>query len=276
MDNSEFFSSGFQRARLRSDLDLKIAIFMAIPEEFSPFLKLLGYKIRRLSTIFVTRFHNKQLFLLPTGMGLNNFWLTLAQSIPELRPDLMISCGFCGELTLCNELDTLYIPVFSYAYPFNSSFPGLKLTVPSDIFKHLSQVVKLKLVESISTPVYIPKSRITPVNPPAPAIVDMETYYLAFASYILKVPFISFRAVTDRRNDEILFDVNRIINRKGFVSIPRVMALIFRKPQILQNMLFYRKRALFSADLLARALLEFLSLPNETVRLLEPPNKLPY
>ncbi len=260
--------------KLHPDSNLKIVICMAIPEEFSSFLKLLGYKIRHLSTIFVTKFHNKQLFLFPTGMGLKNFWLTLAQSIPKLRPDLIVSCGFCGELAVCNRLDTLCVPVFTYTYPFTSNFPALKLTISLDIFRHLAQIVKVLPVESISTPVYIPKSEIPPVNPSVPTVVDMETYYLAFTAYILEIPFISFRIITDRRDDEILFNVNQIVNKKGFVSIPRVLRLIGRKPSIIPNMIFYRARALFAADLLARALLEFLKLPDDVIKLLEPPRRL--
>ncbi len=255
-----------------SDLSprLKIVFSAAIPEEYLPFLKKLGNKIRKTKTFFVTELSTKTLYLLPTGMGLKNLWLTHAQTIPKIRPDVIVSFGFCGGLAFCSKLDNIYLPVSMKSFPRSDYFPPLISKLPTKILYRLKETTFTPVV-SISTPMYLPKHRIEKNSLNLPSIVDMETYYLAFISYKLKIPFISIRAMTDKWNEEVPFDTNEIINTKGFVSIPKVLKTILKNPNIVPHLNFYRHRAQKASNLLAKTLHQILKLPNELIRTMEHP-----
>lgn len=199
--------------------------------------------------------------LVVTGMG-PNFWFKYGPPIiNRLRPDLLISMGFCGELTAPVNRSGLYLPTLFTPPPSGSCvhLPALSLTPPLAVLKALGPK-GVTISKAISVPIYVPKSRIG-CSSAVPLILDMESYFTALTASLFCLPFIPIRARTDGPEEEIPFDVNRLLDSSGFVSIRRVVFCLLERPQIAVSFLRYYRRSVKAARQLKDALTSVLSLP---------------
>ncbi|WP_177193456.1 hypothetical protein [Thermodesulforhabdus norvegica] len=260
-----------------------ILVSAAIPEEYRPLKTIFDTSRTILGNIPVYETYLtshpksseenvcRHCVLVATGMG-PNFWFRHGLRIlNHLRPDLLISFGFCGELTASHSDSGLYIPTIFRppGYHSSSPLPVLSLTLPSSVIKTLAAYGGT-VCQAISVPVYVPKKFIA-TKDTAPSILDMESYFTALVASLFGLPFICLRAKTDGPDDEIPFEVNRLIDSSGFVSIRRVLSYAFGDPGVIVSFFRYFRRSAKAAAVLKEAVLAVLRLPLADLTSIEPP-----
>lgn len=211
---------------------------------------------------------NCRCVLIATGMGPMS-WLRYGVNIlPIISPDLLISFGFCGEIHTLSNLSRLYAPVIFRIPPLNTAIKSLPtlMAIPPIPTRQVLADHKTLISEVISTPIYIPKYSLPAIPYIVPTVVDMESYFMALTASIYRIPFLCIRAATDGPNDAIPFDVNRLLDNRGFVSMRRVLSVVAESPGLLHSFVRYFLRSRTAAYSLKKLLLDIIALPKPVLK----------
>lgn len=88
--------------------------------------------------------------------------------------------------------------------------------------------------------------------------VEMESFGIMDEARKWRVPAIAVRAISDAAGDDLPFDFNRAISRKGGISIPRVLAALARQPKKIHDLLRLGRESRRAATKLAAFLDSYL------------------
>ncbi len=236
----------------------------AIPQEYKKLLFTDSWRKFSLKDYYFYSLESKdkKIFLAPTGMGIRwiiNHW----QSILELiKPSVIVSFGFCGELRVSAKSGLFVGTCFT-------SFPESPYLLEQPLPLHLQTFFaerKAHIAKIISVLSFIGKDKIpVPIN--QEIIVDMESFFLASLAYQKGIPFISIRATTDKAEEEIPFDVNKLLDTKGRVSIKRVALLVKEAPKHVFSFYKFWKKAEIASKKLTLLIRDLIALPPERLYL---------
>jgi len=285
MENGQFLSHSYH---LLSPAK-RYLLLAAIPEEYSHFLSLTK-PWRKLSGkhfhILASMQPSKAFFFYPTGMGVRHIISHWKAIIDLIKPDVIISFGFCGEL-FSSKSSGLFLGTHYYPFPQSSYFKPLEQTLSVEIIEFCIGS-GITLAKVITTPVFLSKKdtfNLTQNSLPlfdteqlkaSNIIIDMESAIIANLAHQASIPFLSLRATTDAHDKEVPFDVERLLNEQGFVSPKKVISLLVRNPALLFHFLHFWRISLKASKNLSIALWNFLSLPPRAFEIKPPRVVVPF
>lgn len=213
-------------------------------------------------------------------MGIRGLIPNWQAIIEHTRPDVIISFGFCGEILNSTEKG-IYLSNQFWPIPINHFFQPVNQSVTEEILEFCFGR-KVNPAISVSTPVFISKSNLLKLIKnllpekevekiiPSSIVIDMESAIIANFALREGIPVLSFRISTDARDEEIPFDVEKLLDARGFISLRKVVFLLKTRPLLISSFLHFWKTSRSSAGKLAEVLVEFIGLPLPYLNL-EPP-----
>jgi adenosylhomocysteine nucleosidase len=99
--------------------------------------------------------------------------------------------------------------------------------------------------------------------------VDMESFEILRKCAECGIPAVAIRAVSDTAEQELPFDMNRILDDHGQLSLPRVMGQVVLHPGSLPRLVTFGQRSRRAAESLTRFLDRYVAFVAERARNLE-------
>ena len=160
----------------------------------------------------------------------------------ELRPNLLISAGFCGavrpgaqvaDLVICKRLFS-----FDASGLHEVNLPGSELTTArlSAELQHLG--LRTWQGSFITTSGIVTKAMVAatvPADLPTP-VLEMESVAVARTAATAGVPFLGLRTISDDAGEELGFSLDELTDSQLRVSIPRVLLTCLKKPRIIPQL----------------------------------------
>lgn len=245
---------------------IRIVLLFALPQEYAGMKQLVGpwgLSTRDPFKSLVHRVPGKELLLVETGMGRDRMIEALGWILGKVRPDLVVASGFAGSLTqdlvvgdVC--LGEVFASLDLRSHGETASRIVLEIPIRLAQFCDTQRIRRMLMVTVNQS---APKEPLSKQYENTPAIVDMESYFLAESCRQMNLPFLSFRAVSDGLRDEIDFDPAAISNARGQVKILLVLASILRNPRLIGSYFGCWRRSTRAARNLGKGLNAFLNLP---------------
>lgn len=252
--------------RFHGDSVLKVLLLATLPEEHRYLTKHTGQwrrASRRPYAVFRCSFADKGVTLVETGMGRESFVKALGWATKETLPDIIVSFGFGGSLA-----EDFAVGLVAMGGGFlhwgRDEGPATREEIRNwfsgGVMLNFCQARNVPIAQIVTVDRPQPKRRLSRYFEGIPSIMDMESYFVARFARENGVPFFCFRAISDGLRHEIEFDLEEITT-DGRVRIPKVLALLARKPALLKA--FYKswKRSMRAGQELAKILSALLDMP---------------
>jgi adenosylhomocysteine nucleosidase len=224
---------------------MRIGIITAMPEETGAIVRALGQIRKNQGGTYAVRqaqVAGHELTVIEAGMGFDNATKAARLLVEELRPDLLVSAGFCGGIRAGLEVGDAVLATGLVVV----SAGGLK-PVAARIPSACADLVSSQAGEGprlfaglfVSTRSIMKKERLAallPTDAPHP-VVEMESAAIALAAAEYGIPFIGLRTVSDPFDEELGFSLDEFCDAQMRIRIPRVLATISRKPRIIPQLI---------------------------------------
>lgn len=223
-----------------------IGIVTAMPEERAALLKPLhGVQRLRLESLDLYRgsLAGRVLCLIEGGMGTSAAARAAKLLITEIKPDIIISAGYCGavrpgpatgDLVLCSRLLTADRERVQELVLPGSEQAAARLSAELQRFGLRAWQGSFITTRGITTKAgmsaRLPEDMAQPV-------LEMESAAVALAANNANVPFIGLRAISDDASEELGFTLDEISDANGQVALGRVIWLLARRPWLLGQFL---------------------------------------
>ena len=241
---------------------MKIGIITAMPEETQAIIRALPHtqKIRfGGAVLYHALFSGHEIVIAEAGMGFANATTTAGQLIADLRPDLIVSAGFCGgiadELLVGDAvlaaglvmvadggLKEVPIPGSPLGSVFLSGQSGEGQRVFAGLFVSTTSIMKKQQL-----------SALLPAHAPYP-VVEMESAAIALVAGEIGIPFIGLRTVSDPFDEELGFTLDEFCDGQMRIRIPKVLMTIVRKPRIIPQLIRLAGNSRIAAASLTRSM----------------------
>lgn len=246
---------------------MKISIITAMPEETGALLK--RFEATKKDTCGSRPFyHFKQniheIVLCEAGMGFDNAARAAEAVIREFRPDLMVSCGFCGGIAPGLKVgDVVVARDIMIASGATAEQVPVKIPAVCASFVEQQGHAKARVFNSlfVSTQTIMPKMRLAALLPPEAyyPVVEMESAAIAIIAVENGVRFAGIRSVSDPFDEELGFSLNEFCDNQMRIRIPRVLFTILQKPRIIPQLIRLARNSRIAGNSLAGAMEQFLA-----------------
>lgn len=213
---------------------MRLAIFSAFPQELRCSLQ--GLRAERVLGghpfhIFLAQRSSSEIFLIQTGIGLQNSEDALKFILQEHRPDFVLSIGFGGALYSGAEIGELIWA--SRGLLVNDGVTEtIDLSDGKEIAGRLAETIAIREGSVLTLGRRMAKSEIKSEyyqGLPSP-VCDMETFPLARISVEKGIQFFAIRCITDRADEDIPPALYNVVDESGHYRFSRALALLFRNP----------------------------------------------
>jgi len=245
---------------------MKIGIITAIPEETGALLKQIGSFEQRIYGNLAAHYRdfcNNSIVLCEAGMCFGNATIAAEMIMREVRPDMLISSGFCGGIIdgLCVGDVVVAIDV---AIVNNALIEKVPVEIPAICCDFVTQQTawgkRVFRGQFVSSPVIRSKAEIAAMLPkgvPCP-VVEMESGAIALIAAKHGIPFVGMRSVTDPVGEELAFSLDELCDDHMRIRIPRVLSTIIRRPHIIPQLIRLANNCRRAGASLARCVEQFL------------------
>ena len=246
---------------------MKIGIITAMPGETRAITRALPHTQKmRMGGLAVqqAQVSGHELTIVEAGMGFDNATAAARQLIGELRPDLMISAGFCGgisaELQVGDAVVAIGVTIVSEGglqevpvtiSPVSRVFVSRQGDEGSRVFAGLFA----------TTPAIMQKTQLAallPTDAPYP-VVEMESAAIALLAGENGIPFVGLRTVSDPVDEELGFALYEFCDKRMRIRIPRVLLTVARKPRIIPQLIRLAGNSRVAAASLSQTFKRFLA-----------------
>lgn len=246
---------------------MKIGIITAMPEETGALVRALRLTEKtRMGgrAVHQAQLSGHELMIVEAGMSFTNATTAARQLISEMRPDLLISAGFCGGISAELQVGDVVVAT-GLMIVSESGVHEVHATIPAACRDFVSrQSDEGRRVFGglfATTTVIMQKTRLAallPAGAPFP-VVEMESAAIAQLAGENGIPFCGIRAVSDPFDEELGFSLDEFCDQQMRIRIPRVLATIVRKPRIIPQLLRLARNSRVAAGRLSQAVERFLS-----------------
>lgn len=247
---------------------MKIAIMVAMPEEFSAVARCLENGINRQVAGLKARtgcFERHKILLVESGMGFDNARRATETVIRDEAPDLLISTGFCGgiapellvgdlvvakKIVLVSETGIKELPTGIPAAGLNlvDLQTACGIRVFSGTFASTAVITsKAKLAGMLSDAHHCP-------------VVEMESAAIALVAAENRIPLLAIRSVSDPADEELGFSLDEFCDSSLRIRPSRVLGTILRKPRIIPQLIRLAGNSRIAAGSLTTAIKQLLPL----------------
>ena len=190
---------------------MKIGIITAMPEETAAVTRALG-QTRKATSIDRTLYHAQaaghEIVVAESGMGFANATLAARHLIDQIRPDLVVSAGFCGgisaELWVGDVVLATGLVIVS-----DQGLNAVPVGIPpvSRVFVSGQAAEGRRVFGGLfaTTQAIMPKSRLAALLPADASypVVEMESAAIALLAGENGIPFVGLRSVSDPFDEEL-------------------------------------------------------------------------
>jgi adenosylhomocysteine nucleosidase len=183
-----------------------------------------------------------ELTVIEAGMGFDNATKAARLLVEELRPDLLVSVGFCGGIRAGLEVGDAVLAT-GLVVVSDHGLKSVAADIPAvcdDLVSSLSNArCRLFAGLFVSTRSIMKKERLAallPTDAPHP-VVEMESAAIALVAAENGIPFIGLRTVSDPADEELGFSLDELCDGQMRIRIPRVLFTIARKPRIIPQLI---------------------------------------
>ena len=215
-----------------------IGIICAVPQESGPVIRRMPRTTKsRLKGLRAWHFtlNGHRTTLLESGMGPANARRAADTLIQEIKPDLVISIGFCGALTSGLAVGDLVMAEQLYlltetglireTFP-KADCPGLSSSSSTGDCFHGS---------FITTETAITKESLRPILPGQPdcTVLEMETAFIARACQDAGIRFAALRSVSDSADEEPYHTFRTITVNHFDITAKSIITALMRQPGLI-------------------------------------------
>jgi adenosylhomocysteine nucleosidase len=246
---------------------MKIAIITAMPEETRAIIRVLG-RMNKMrmghQVVYQGRTASHDLTVIEAGMGFANAETAARLIIGELRPDLIVSAGFCGGILEGLQVGDAVVAT-GLAIVSESGLEVVRVTIPEACRDFVSrQAAEGRRVFGglfATTTVIIPKMRLAALLPPDVQfpVVEMESAAIAVLAGENGIPFAGLRTVSDPFNEELGFSLDEFCDDTMRIRIPKVLLTVARKPRIIPQLIRLAGNSRVAAASLSQAFMRFMA-----------------
>jgi adenosylhomocysteine nucleosidase len=241
---------------------MKIGIITAMPKETGAIVRALQQtqKIRSGGrTLHHAQFSGHEIVVAEAGMGFANATTAARQLMGELRPDLVISAGFCGGIS--KELQVGDVVLASgLAIVSDSGLKDVPVTIPavSRAFASRQAAEGRRVFTGLfaTTTAIMQKSRLAALlhaDAPYP-VVEMESAAIALLAGENGIPFVGIRTVSDPFDEELGFALDEFCDQRMRIRIPKVLLTVAVKPRIIPQLIRLARNSRVAAASLSQAM----------------------
>ncbi len=226
---------------------MKVLVAFAVDAEFAPWRALRDF--RRSPVVSAPVWESQtgaiELRVVLTGMGPGRAAQAGSVFLDD-RPDVCISSGFAGALRPGHRPGEILAAR-------EVSLAGSGPVVRSDeSLYQLALLCGAKPVGRFHTSATVLRSAREKASLGAAAdAVEMESFFVLAEAARREVPAVAIRAVSDAADEDLPLDFAQVVNERGAVSLPRLMAQIARSPWSLPGVVRFGRESRRSATLLA-------------------------
>jgi adenosylhomocysteine nucleosidase len=240
---------------------MRIGIITAMPEETQAIVRALQHaqKIRTGErTMYQAQHCGHEVVVAEAGMGFANATEGARRFMGELRPDLVISAGFCGGISAELQVgDTVLATGLTIVSDQGvKDVPATIPTVSRDFTARQSSGGQRVFGGLFATTAIImPKRRLAallPADAPFP-VAEMESAAIALLAGENGIPFIGLRTVSDPFDEELGFALDEFCDNRMRISIPRVLMTVARKPRIIPQLIRLARNSRIAAACLSQS-----------------------
>jgi adenosylhomocysteine nucleosidase len=242
---------------------MKIAVITAMPEEFAAVARCMkSGDPARLTELRGLRSSTAghDIVLVQSGMGFDNAARTAAAVIQEIRPDLVISVGFCGGIAPELRVGDVVVAekiVIATVHDVDAVPVGLS-TIGNRLVDHLtSKGIRAAGGTFASTREIMSKAYLAGLlaNQYCNPVVEMESGAVAQITAEHGTPLLAIRAVSDAANEELGFALDEFCDPElRRILIHKVLLTVLRKPRIIPQLMRLARGSRAAADGLSAAL----------------------
>ena len=171
-----------------------------------------------------------------TGMGFENAARVFDRAASVIRPDAVISLGYCGGLTAGASVGTL-VWATAVCLLNGRSTEILRLPARDRVLGRLSSTLEVRPATFLTLREWMKKADILPHVPagaPLP-VCEMETFGMAKIALERSLPFYAIRSVSDGEGEEIGFDPTAVCDASGTYRPARAIAFFISHPGLLSH-----------------------------------------
>lgn len=224
---------------------MKIAIITAMPEELRAVRRLAKkFNFLQIKTLKCVRFFvaADEIVLVESGMGSDNARTTAELLAKSLKPDLIISAGFCGGIS--PELfvgDVLLAEKLIFVDNGELSDVYVKIPAISDTFFAALENRALRIFTALfaSSKGILLKSELAKLLSADNSyqVVEMESAAIATVATKYEIPFIGIRTVSDAFDEELRFSLDEFCDQQMRIRPSKVIMTSLCKPRIIPQLI---------------------------------------
>lgn len=246
---------------------MKIVILTAMPEEMQA-VRAVVEQAERLPgaglKVWRGRAAGHDIVLVESGMGFANAARVAETVIGEMRPDMVVSAGFCGGISPHLQVADVVVAT-GLVVVADEGVDTVEMDIPAVcrdfVVRQTGQGVRLFGGLFCSTPGIMAKKRLAsllPADAPYP-VVEMESAAIARVAAQSGIPFAAIRSVSDPADEELDFTLDEFCDSRMRIRPHRVLLTILRKPRIIPQLIRLAGNSRVAAKSLTRALRDFLA-----------------
>ena len=205
-----------------------ILVCFAVKEEAELFQEILVSRPRALVLI--------------TGMGKRNAEDSIRRALKQVRPAMVLSCGFAGGLNPQLPTETVV---------FDAADPGIEATLLGrggfGVKFHCADRVAVTAAEKSA----LRKST-------GADVVEMESAVIGAVCNDAAIPFATVRVILDAANEDLPLDFNRLMNAKQEMSYMKLTGALMKSPGKIGELKKFQKRCQAAALKLAATLVHII------------------
>jgi adenosylhomocysteine nucleosidase len=216
---------------------MKIAVTGALPHELKALLKHVKSQ-RRLPThafrITQATYLSHDIVVVKTGIGTRNAKEALKWVLGAFNPDFILSIGFGGALyenaSICDLIVATSVSLVS-----GNSVKTIQIPDENGLFNRLGSGTSVRAGSFFTLETLMEKKAVKPLVPMDTAfpVCEMETFPLAELARARQIPFLAFRSITDRLDEEIPPEFLKVTDSAGHYRALKAASLLLRKPQLI-------------------------------------------
>lgn len=226
---------------------MRILLTFAVAAEFAPWRKRRGFEkiAKGKAQFFRARIGDSEVNVLLTGVGGKNAWLEATKAIWGGEVDICISSGLAGALRPEYHLgDVLAARAVQAA--------GRKQVAADRQLVRLAQEHGALAVDSFYSAEHVIglASEKRELASLADA-VEMESREVLYEVAAFGARGVAIRGISDRADQNLPLDFNRVVTSTGEVSIPRVLGEMVRHPSSTAGLIRFANQSRVAAEKLA-------------------------
>lgn len=246
---------------------MRIAFIAAMPEEF----RTVACHLEAPARTVIGRYKassgtasGHDVVVLESGMGFDNAAKAAETLISSMRPDIVVSAGFCGGIAPGLEVGAVVVATRVVIFS-----GGAMDEVPVELAAAGSNLIARQSKSAdrvfggmfVSTPAITAKARVAAMLPAGTLhpVVEMESAAVAMAAAESGIPFVGIRSVSDPADEELGFSLDEFCDDQLRIRIPRVLLTIMRKPFIIPQLVRLARNSRIAAANLSRSIGHFLA-----------------